>query len=121
MKWCILLLIYASNAFAHGHWPQKVEPRYIFTQVYELEFTLTNHFADKECFDIEINGKIYTPYSTCLAAGRSKKMKVWVPSQPDVKTTNKVCSVARNKGSIKTRMCTTATTMFAYSKLKGNQ
>lgn len=111
--------LFSASAFAHGHYPQTVGPKYVLSKVYELEFNLGNHFKQKTCFDIEVNGKIFAPYGVCLRAGQTKKMSVWLPSQPDTETTNVVCSIAKNKGSINTRMCTTAKTVFPLSKLKG--
>lgn len=111
--------LFSASAFAHGHYPQTVGPKYVLSKVYNLEFNLGNHFKQKTCFDIEVNGKIFAPYGVCLRAGQTKKMSVWLPSQPDTETTNVVCSIAKNKGSINTRMCTTAKTVFPLSKLKG--
>lgn len=122
MKKLLLALLLASSASvqAHGHYPQQVE-KYVTDSMFEVEFDLSNHFQTRTCFNIEVNGKIVTPYRTCLQPTRSKKMRVWVSSPPDVQTENVVCSIAENKGSINTRMCTSALTLFPLKYLTKGQ
>ena len=116
----ILLLAVSTNVIAHGHYPQKVD-KYVVDSLIEVEFNLSNHFSEKTCFDIEVNGEIMSPLRTCLQSGKSKDMEVWVHSEPDVETRNIVCSIADNPGSIRTRMCTDSLTLFPRNYLSNPQ
>ena len=110
------LFAFSYPVFSHGHWPQKIEG-YSIDEVYEVKFELSNHFKKRTCFDIEINGKIYSPYRTCLRQKQKKNISVWVKTEPDVQTRNVVCSISDDKDKVRTRMCSDVITYWPKSLL----
>ncbi|MFS1430429.1 hypothetical protein LMH73_025770 [Vibrio splendidus] len=114
-KLLIPLLMLPTLAFAHGHTPQKFD-KYVMDSVFELNFSVTNGFAKKTCYDIEINGEIDSTLRKCIPSKGVRKLSVWLQSKPDVQTQNIVCSIADIPG-MRTRMCTDAITLFPAKRL----
>lgn len=113
-----LLLTASTGALAHSHMPQEIT-EYSTSEIFQVDFEVGNYFPKKACFDIEINGKVFAPYRTCLNPKRTKKLNVWVKTLPDVTTTNMICSIADSDGQLRTRMCTTVNTLYPKTYLSG--
>lgn len=120
IKKLLPLLLVPSLAMAHGHQPQK-HKEYLVRPYLDFEFTVTNGFAKKTCFDIAVNDEIYVPLRTCLGSKQDKTMRVRIKSPADVVTKSTVCSLADNKAGMRTRMCSEITTLFPATKLGLNK
>lgn len=116
MKKLLLLALVSSGVLAHGQYPQVIS-KYVYSEDVEVKFTLGNYFAKQTCFDIEVNGEVYSPMRECLQPNQTKEMSVWVKTAPDHQTENQVCSIANTPGMLRTRMCTIATTLYPRKAL----
>lgn len=111
MKKALLLLLFSSGALSHGHTPQVVD-KYVTDSTYQFDFKVSNGFAKKTCFDITIDDVIQPQMRTCIPSKGTRKLSVWLKSEPDIQTRTMVCSISDISGSMKTRMCSDILTLF---------
>ncbi|WP_347368001.1 hypothetical protein [Vibrio vulnificus] len=105
-KMISLVALISLNVQAHGMYPTgNLEAAYATSNFHKVEFSVQNMYEDRTCYEVEINGKLMTPYTVCLKAKERKEMSVYVESKPNEWSVNEVCSLSPVIGMARTRMC----------------
>lgn len=112
----LILSLFSFKALAFSHTPSEFKS-YVTSELVRVDYELFNYFSERACFNVTVNDEVLHPYRTCLNPNQSKKMYVYVKSRPNEITTNFVCSVLDEVGSVKLSMCTEATTYYPKDHL----
>lgn len=110
------LMVCSSIVQAQSMNPTRIK-EYVVKPVNTFDIALTNHYPEKMCYDIEENNKQSLIPSVCLAPMGRKVFKVITLTKPDEYGNHSFCTVARVKGNLRVRMCSTIKTYYPASSL----